>query len=375
METSAALQVGVLLVVPGLVLLAARRFKWVAWVGPVTLCYAVGIIWGNLPGVVLQPRVSLSVSEVAVPLALPLLLFATDLPRWLRLAPPTLLSFGLGCVASVASALLMGRAFAGHLEEWWQVAGMLAGVYTGGTVNMNAIGLALRVREETFVLLNAADIAVCAVYLVFLLTAAQRVALLFLPPFPQPARWEDESEQAGPGSWSTQVRGMALGLLLAAAMAGVSAGGVYAVSGKLEAPAVLLLLTTLALAASFVPAVRHLPGSAALGDYVLLVFCVAMGSLADLRQISSASLLIFVFCGCVVVLAVVLHFAMAALFRIDAHTVLITSTATIFGPPIIPAVARALGNRELVVSGVTSGLVGYAVGTWLGLATAWVLRP
>jgi uncharacterized membrane protein len=371
---SAALQALTLLMVPGLVLLAARRSTWVAWAGPVVLCYAAGIILGNLPGLVLQARVSLSVSEVAVPLALPLLLFATDLPRWLRLAPSTLLSFGLGCVASVASALLMGRAFSGHLEEWWQIAGMLAGVYTGGTVNMNAIGLALRVREETFVLLNAADIAVCAVYLVFLLTAAQRVALLFLPPFPQPTRWE-ESKLPESGSWRTQVRGMGLGLLLAAAMAGVSAGGVYAVTGALEAPAVLLLLTTLALGASFVPAVRHLPGSAALGDYVLLVFCVSMGSLADLRQISSSSLLIFVFCGCVVVLAVVLHFALAALFRIDAHTVLITSTATIFGPPIIPAVARALGNRELLVSGVTSGLVGYAVGTWLGLATAWLLKP
>lgn len=371
---SAALQALVLLVVPGLVLLAARRLTWLAWAGPVTLCYAVGMILGNLPGVVLQPRVSLTVSEVAVPLALPLLLFVTDVPRWVRLAPATLLSFGLGCVASVASALLMGRAFAGHLEEWWQVAGMLAGVYTGGTVNMNAIGLALRVREETFVLLNAADIAVGAVYLVFLLTAAQRVALLFLPPFPQPVRWEEEP-QASAHSWRAQVRGMALGLLLAAAVAGVSAGAVYGVTGALEAPAVLLLLTALALAASFIPAVRHLPGSTALGDYVLLVFCVSMGSLADLRLISSSSLLLFAFCGCVVVLAVVLHFTLAALFRIDAHTVLITSTATVFGPPIIPAVARALGNRDLLVSGVTSGLVGYAVGTWLGLATAWVLRP
>ena len=51
------------------------------------------------------------------------------------------------------------------------------------------------------------------------------------------------------------------------------------------------------------------------------------------------------------------------------------STATIFGPPFIGPVARALRNRELMVSGLTTGIMGYAVGTYLGLAVAWLLRP
>jgi hypothetical protein len=55
--------------------------------------------------------------------------------------------------------------------------------------------------------------------------------------------------------------------------------------GSLEAPVVLLLITSLALAASFLPAVRHLPGSYALGDYALLVLCVAVGTLADASRL------------------------------------------------------------------------------------------
>ncbi|MFY1828668.1 DUF819 family protein [Myxococcus fulvus] len=70
-----------------------------------------------------------------------------------------------------------------------------------------------------------------------------------------------------------------------------------------------------------------------------------------------------------------LHFSLAALFRIDADTVLITSTATIFGPAFIAPVARALGNRELMVSGITTGLMGFSLGTYLGLALSWLLRP
>jgi uncharacterized membrane protein len=372
----ALLQVLALVGIPGLAVLAARRFRPAAWMGPVVLCYLAGITLGNVPGLGLEAKVSLTVSEAAVPLAIPLLLFSTDVPRWLRLARPTLLSFVLACVASTVSSAVVGLGLAERSDEWWKMAGMLVGVYTGGTANMSAIGLALGVREETFVVLNAADMVVSAVYLLFLMTVAQRVALCFLPRFAQPSRWDEEaSALLEERSVTGRARGMVLSLLLAAAIAGVSVGLTLAVVGKLEVAPVLLLITSLALAASFVPAVRHLPGSYALGDYALLVFCVAMGSMADARRLTEAGPLAFTFCGGVVALAVALHFALAALFRIDADTVLITSTATIFGPPFIAPVARALGNREVLVSGITSGLMGYAVGTYLGLATAYLLRP
>lgn len=372
------LQVLILVGFPGLALLAARHLKPVAWVGPVVVCYAFGIILGNTPGLALEAPVSLSVSQVAVPLAIPLLLFATDVSRWMRLAPSTLLSFGLACLSTMVSATLMSLAFADRSDEWWKMSGMLVSVYTGGTANMNAVGLALRVREETLILFNTADLVICSVYLLFLLTVAQRVALLFLPRFPNPTRWEEthdeEARQASAFTWA-RARGMGLAFLLAAAIVGLSAGGTKLVLGSLEAPVVLLLITSLALAASFIPAVRHLPGSYALGDYALLVFCVAIGTLADASLLRETGLFIFQLCASVVLLSVVLHFTLAALFRIDADTVLITSTATIFSPAFIGPVARALRNRELVVSGLTTSLMGFAVGAYLGLAVAWLLRP
>ncbi|WP_309894623.1 DUF819 family protein [Archangium sp.] len=374
----ALLQVLVLVGFPALALLGSRHLKPVAWVGPVVVCYAVGILLGNLPGLGFQTQVSLSVSEAAVPLAIPLLLFATDVPRWSRLARSTLLSFGLACVSAMVSASVVGLAVADRSDEWWKMAGMLVGVYTGGTANMNAVGLALKVREETFILLNTADIVVCSAYLLFLVTVAQRVVLSFLPRFPNPTGWDEgsgeEAQRASGLTW-VRARGMVLSFLLAAGIVGVSVGASMGVLGGVEAPAVLLLITTLALVASFRPEVRHLPGSAALGDYALLVFCVAVGTLANARQLQETGLFVFGFCAGVVVLSVALHFALAALFRIDADTVLITSTATIFGPAFIGPVARALRNRELVVSGLTTGLMGFAVGTYLGLAVAWLLRP
>lgn len=368
----------VVLTLPALALLLARYLKPVAWVGPVVVCYLAGILLGNLPGLGFQPAVSLSVGEAAVPLAIPLLLFATDMPRWMRLARSTLLSFVLACVAAMVSAALVGLAFASRSDEWWKMAGMLVGVYTGGTANMNAVGLALQVREETFVLLNTADIVVGTAYFLFLVTVAQRLVLLFLPRFTNPTPWSEPQEgDAAQAAFFTRarVRGMGLSLLLAVAICALSAGAAYGVLGRLDVAAALLLITTLSLAASLIRAVRTLPGSAELGDYALLVFCVAFGTLADVRQLQQAGISVFAFCFCVQMLAVVLHFGLAALFRIDADTVLITSTATIFGPPFIGPVARALRNRELLVSGMTTGLMGIALGTYLGLAVSWLLRP
>ena len=371
-----ALQLLALVGIPGLTLLAARHLKPVAWLGPVIICYAVGIVLGNLPGLAPSTQLSLSVSEAAVPLAIPLLLFSSDVRRWMRLAPTTLLSFVLACVSAMVGAAVVGLLNRDGSDEWWKMSGMLVGVYTGGTANMNAIGLALRVREETLILLNTADIVVGAVYLLFLVTVAQRVALLFLPPFPRATGWDDaEAPEQEVLPLGRRARGMGLAFVLAALLVGVSVGTSLLLLGALEAPLVLLLLTSLSLGASFHPAVRQLPGSYALGDYALLVFCVAVGTLADASRLGEASLFVFAFCAAVVAVSVGLHFALAALFRIDADTALITSTATIFGPPFIAPVARALRNRELVVSGLTTGLMGYAVGTYLGLAVAWLLRP
>lgn len=373
----ALVQVLILVGLPGLALLAARHLKPVEWVGPVVVCYAVGIILGNLPGLGLRMQVSLSVSEAAVPLAIPLLLFSTDMRKWMRLARSTLLSFVLACVASMVSAAVVGLAVADRSDEWWKMAGMLVGVYTGGTANMNAVGLALKVREETFVLLNTADIVVGAAYLLFLVTVAQRLALLFLPRFQNPTAWDEGGDGAGEASGFTwaRARGMGLSLLLAVLIGGVSAGGTRLALGGLDVTVVLLLITSLSLGASFIHAVRRLPGSYALGDYALLVFCAAVGTLADARQLQQTGLFVFGFCAAVVVLTVVVHFALAVLFRIDADTMLITSTATIFGPAFIGPVARALRNRELMVSGITTGLMGFALGTYLGLAVSWLLRP
>jgi uncharacterized membrane protein len=163
---------------------------------------------------------------------------------------------------------------------------------------------------------------------------------------------------------------MALAFALAAVIVAVSAGGALLALGRPQPGLVLLLITTLGVAASLSARVRALRGAFELGEYLLLVFCVAVGSLADVRQLGGGSLVLLCFVLSVLLFASTLHFTGCWLFHIDLDTALISSAAAIFGPPFIGPVAAALKNRTLVGPGLTLALAGLALGTYLGLGTA-----
>ena len=38
-------------------------------------------------------------------------------------------------------------------------------------------------------------------------------------------------------------------------------------------------------------------------------------------------------------------------------------------PPFVPVIAAALKNKEIVVSGLIIGIIGYAIGNYLGVFT------
>jgi uncharacterized membrane protein len=72
--------------------------------------------------------------------------------------------------------------------------------------------------------------------------------------------------------------------------------------------------------------------------------------------------------------SVIVHLVFCRLFAIDGHTGLITSTAGIFGPAFIPPVANALKNREVILPGLICGVIGLAIGNYLGIGLAGLLR-
>jgi uncharacterized membrane protein len=69
-----------------------------------------------------------------------------------------------------------------------------------------------------------------------------------------------------------------------------------------------------------------------------------------------------------------LHLILAKIFRIDADNFLITATAFVFSPPFVPLVANALRNKDVIVTGLTGGVIGYLLGNYFGTTLAYLLK-
>ena len=112
-----ALQVGLALIFPAVANWLAAHNKFAKVLGPVVLCYGAGILFGNL-GLPLDNDIAIALSSAAVPLAIPLLLFSSEPRKWLKLARPLLISFGLACASAVAAAGIVGWLFRHRTDEW-----------------------------------------------------------------------------------------------------------------------------------------------------------------------------------------------------------------------------------------------------------------
>jgi uncharacterized membrane protein len=359
--------------VPLAVLWLERRSRVVRFLSPVVVCYGVGILFGNQQLIEFSNPVALTTCNVTVALAIPLLLFSVNIGAWLRLAKNTVISFFFCMLAVMVSSTVVHYFYRTGLEESHKIAGMLVGVYTGGTPNMAAIGTALQVQSETFILLNAADILASFVYLFFILMVAVRIPHRIMKATPKIDNDENGADELGNGWKVPTLKVMALGVGLTVLI--VSGAVLFSrlFSEASRSAVAILVITTLAVVASMFGKVRGLKGTHDMGQFLLLVFCVAMGFTTDFSKLFTATPTILIFTALVLWGAVAIHFLLAIVARIDRDTVIITSVAAIFGPHMVGPVTVAMKNRDVLFSGLASGLVGYAVGNYLGMGLAWML--
>ena len=228
--------------------------------------------------------------------------------------------------------------------------------------------MARGVDENTFILVNAADVILGSVYLLFLMTLARPLLSRVFPPFVSAgdAQAGQTDAPAAPGHW----RGAVLAVLLSLGLGALAAGASMLLLGTLSDAFIILGITTLAIACTASARVRGLPYSYETGQYLLLVFCIAIGTQADLGKMLEAGSFLLLYATCVLIGAVAIHLLGAWALRVDVDTTIITSTAAIYGPPFVGPIAKVLGNREVVVSGMTAGVFGLAIGNYLGYLIA-----
>lgn len=367
------LQLFIIIIMPyvGMVLHKKSFFK--SWMSPVVFCYGIGIIISNFHLIPLDEQLSTSVTEVTIVIAIPLLLFSTQVLKWLKYTGKGLLSFLFCIVSALMGTMLAFYFFHDTLPDAWRLSGMLVGIYTGGTPNMQAIGIALKASQETIILVNAADLLMGGAYLIFLTTIAHRTLKGFLPDFDESSIQNHENLIQKPKTFN--VKDSSKGIGLSIGIVGLSMAVPWLLEGSVDNIALIILcLTSFSILIAFIPTVQRLESTFETGDYLLLMFCVALGLLADFATIFREGGAMLVYSAVALFSTILIHLLFARLFKIDRDTFIVTSAAGIYGPVFIGQIASTIGNRKLVFTGITLGLLGYAIGNYLGIALANVLK-
>lgn len=323
-------------------------------------------------------------TTVVIPLALPLLLFSMNIRKWLKYAGSGFLSMALALVSVVLVVFAGYFVFRDSIPDSGKVAGMLIGIYTGGTPNVAAIKTALGVDSNLFIMTHTSDLVIGAITIIFFITLGPKVFGLFLPAFKYKANGNDADDMVKEAEsmedYSLILKGerplknilSALGIALA----------IFAVSGALSLlfpPSYLMMIvilgiTTLGIGASMIPAINRIKGSFQLGMYLILIFSLCVASMADLTKMISAEYLnVTLMVAFIVFGSLILHLILAAIFKVNVDDFLITTTALVYSPPFVPVVAGALKNKEIIITGLTVGIIGYAIGNYIGIFIGQIL--
>jgi uncharacterized membrane protein len=368
------------LLFPALVIYLCKTYPILDKIGAVVICYIVGALIGNVG---LLPagfdKVQNPMMLVNICLALPLMFFSLDIRRWTRLAGKSLLSFALQTltITIIATAgYYIFRSYVG--PETWKIAGMFIGVYTGGTVNLGAIATALQTDRTLYLAAHTSDVVVSAVYLLFLMTIGQKLFLKVLPPF-KPADGGTVEESFNFNSYDGILKKDivipllgAFGLALIIFATGALSFLVF--SEEVAFVVSILVISTLGIVFSLNPRVRNIKMTYQLGNYFILVFSLVVSSMANINKLLTTAPVMLVYVTFTIFVCLALHVFLSSFFKIDADTVIITSVAGICSPPLVPMVAAALKNREIVITGVITGIIGWVEGTYLGIAVAYILH-
>lgn len=136
----------------------------------------------------------------------------------------------------------------------------------------------------------------------------------------------------------------------------------------------VIWLTTFALGASLLPVVRNLNGAEVLSYFAMHIFFIQLGAASELSQVLKAGVPIFSLMIIVIAIHVIVSYGVAWLLKIDLAIVTIASQAAIGGPGSALAISLAMKWGKLVAPGVIVGIFGYALGTYLGVACANIVR-
>lgn len=359
-----------------------ERFHWAKAIGATLLAIVFAGILSNAGLIPHHSPAYETLGGIGVSLGIVLVLLGVNIRSVIQAGPRMLGAFAIGAAGTVIGAVI--AAFAVHRyvgAETWKLAGQYAGTYIGGGLNMVAVGRSVDTSPELFSAAIAADNVTTALWMIVCLGVPVLVGLRVFKRAPL-AKPEEPANGVAPAqtsvavtSFTTTREPLSLAEVSLTALLGMGVLWVASLLGR-WVPQVpeILWLTTVALILAQLPAVRRMGAPPVLGNYALQLFLAGLGAQSAVFEILRIGPAVFYFTLLVVAVHGLLLFGIGRVVGLDFPTLAIASQANVGGPPSAMALATARGYGDKLLPGVAVGLVGYAVGNYLGLGVAYLMR-
>ena len=340
--------------------------------GSTMVILMLGLLVANVTTWTPEPSAVSWVNGPLTSYAIAELLLAVELRSVMPDARRLLLPFITAVAGTLAAVLLVGLLLSGWLgQSWISLAGLLSATFTGGSLNFVSVARSLEIPPSLLLIATAADhVAFTAWFLVSLLIGRGRRQH-------RPIEALEANSSA-----STSINALALpsfqavmiGLLWGVGVLLISEGlGDFLILLGVDVPSILVL-TTVALIAAQLPRSDSRSACYGLGLVLIQPFFAVIGLSSRLGVLFGEGLPVLLYAGLVVLVQAIVVLQARRWFRWPLAECLVASQAAVGGPSTALALAGSLERPNLVLPSVAIGLLGYLLGTYVGLALSALLN-
>lgn len=366
-----------------------QRCKWASKVPGAVIALLIAIAASNLKIIPTDAPTYDIVWGYIVPLAIPLLLFKTNIQSLIKESWKLLLLFLISSMATMIGTVIAFLALRRYIPELDKVSGMISASYSGGGVNYAAMSAKLEPSESINAATIVADNMMMAFYFLILIGLAGIPIIRRIWGSPHTDEIEKDPEMQSSRTLSEAYWKPNLISLKDIAICLASSMLIVLISFKLSAllKALLgtsdniigdliislitdkyLLLTTITfiVASIFRNSFEKLNGSQELGTYCIYLFFVVIGIPASIGLIVTKAPLLFVFVFIIAMVNLAITMGIGKLFKFSVEEVVLACNANIGGPTTAAALAISKGWTKLVGPILVIGTVGYVIGNYVG---------
>ncbi len=363
-----------------------QKWKWASKINSCTLCILGGLLFANLKLIPMQSPAYDAINNYVLILAIPLLLFKSDMRKIYRESGQAFLLFHVCGITAVAAAFI-GALLCSRVEGIGAFAATYCGGAVGGTVNLVAVTDMFDLDQNMFSSMAMVGNFTAAA-LLFAFSQMSQMKF-FQKNFRHPhmdeyrAQLSQEGMESGKSQSALFWKRKDISLLdLAKALAttfvivgisqsicsAVNASSLPGLAKQLFGSIYLIMtLITVVGATCFPKYFNHIGGSDEIGNIMMLIWFVTIGSSCNLLQIVKYGGLVLIFFAITFVIMSVFAFAVGKIFKISMEEIMACVIAAIGGPPTAAALAISNGWTKLIVPGMLVGIYGYIIGNYFGI--------